>query len=109
MKKKHMVLVLAEPTEGKEDEFNDYYENVHLEEVLETAGWKSAQRFKLGGQAGKECPLPYLAVYEAEGEDAASILQELADTRPQRRQSDALNMGTARMWVFEEIGPKHEG
>lgn len=109
MSKKHLVFILTEPTEGQEDAFNDYYENVHLDEVIETAGWKSAQRFKLAGQAGPECPLPYLAVYEAEGEDAASIIAGMNETRDQRQQSDALNRGTGRVWVFEEIGPKHEG
>ncbi len=109
MTKKHLILILTEPTDGQEDAFNDYYENVHLDEVIETAGWKSAQRFKLADQAGEACPLPYLAVYEAEGEDAASILAGMNDTREQRRQSDSLNKGTARVWVFEEIGPKHEG
>lgn len=109
MTKKHLVLVLTEPTEGQEDEFNDYYENTHLDEVIETAGWKSAQRFKLAGGAGADCPLPYLAVYEADGEDAQSIVDGMNASRPQRQQSGALNKGTGRVWVFEELGPKHEG
>ena len=45
MAKKQIVLVLTEPTEGEENEFNRYYEDQHLGEVLETTGWKSAQRF----------------------------------------------------------------
>ncbi len=109
MTKKHLVLVLTEPTEGQEDAFNDYYENTHLDEVIETAGWKSAQRFKLAGGAGADCPLPYLAVYEAEGDDAGSIIAGMNDTRARRQQSDALNKATGRVWVFEQLGPKHEG
>ena len=108
MTKRHLILILTEPTDGQEDAFNDYYENVHLDEVIKTAGWKSAQRFRLADQAGEACPLPYLAVYEAEADDAASILTGMNETRAQRQQSDALNRGTGRVWVFEEIGPKHE-
>ena len=37
MAKKQLVLVSSEPTEG-EEEFNRYYENLHLDEVLETTG-----------------------------------------------------------------------
>lgn len=107
MTKKHLVLVLTEPTEGHEGEFNDYYENLHLDEVLETTGWRSAQRFKLVDQAGEPCPLPYLAVYEVDAEDSASVLKTLNETRPQRQQSDALNRRTGRAWVFEAIGPAH--
>ena len=104
---KHMVVVLTEPTEGCDEEFNDYYENVHLEEVIATTGWTSAQRFQLADQAGAKCPLPYLALYEAEADSAESVIKKLNETRPQRVQSAAINKRTAGIWVFSEIGPKH--
>jgi hypothetical protein len=104
---KHIVAVLTEPTEGKEDEFNDYYENLHLDEVLATTGWKSAQRFVLTDQIGQKCPLPYLALYEVEADDATEIIPTMDETRPRRQQSDALNRWTAAAWVFSETGPKH--
>jgi len=104
---KHLILVLTEPTEGNSTEFNDYYENTHLDEVISTTGWQTAQRFELVDQAGEPCPLPYLAAYTVDAEDSAEILKTLNETRPQRQQSDALNMRTGRAWVFKEIGPEH--
>jgi hypothetical protein len=104
---KHLVLVLTEPRGDKENEFNDYYEYTHLDEVLQTTGWQTAQRFKLVDEAGEACPLPYLAAYTVEAEDSEEILNTLNETRPQRQQSDALNMRTGRAWVFKEIGPEH--
>jgi hypothetical protein len=106
--KKHLVLILTEPTAGQEDEFNDYYENVHLDEVLATTQLETAQRYRLVEQAGEPCPLPYLAVYETEAETAAEILKNLNETRAQRQQSDSLNKQTGRIWIFEELGPPHE-
>ena len=105
---KHLVVVLTEPTEGREAEYNDYYEKLHLGEVLATTDWLSAQRFKLSAQQGMACPLPYLAIYEVEGDDAGSVLTTLNASREQRVQSEALNRKTAGVWVFSEIGPKHE-
>jgi len=107
MKKNHLVLILTEPTEGQEDEYNDYYENLHLKEVLETTGLKSAQRYRLAGEVGESCPLPYLAVYETEAESAEDVLTDLNARRSERQQSGALNKRTGRIWVFEETGPKH--
>ncbi len=107
MSKKHLVLILTEPTEGNEAQFNDYYESLHLKEVLQTTQLNSAQRFKLADQAGEPCPLPYLAVYETDAESAADVLKDLNDTRSLREQSSALNKRTGRVWVFEAIGPKH--
>lgn len=106
-KKKHIVYVLTEPTEGQEGAFNDYYENLHLEEVLQTTAFTSAQRYRLVGEAGEGCPLPYLAVYETEAESAEEVLKDLSARRSEREQSDSLNRRTGRAWVFEEIGPKH--
>ena len=107
-KKKHLVLVLTEPTQGNEDEFNDYYENLHLDEVLATTDLYSAQRFKLVGEAGEGCPLPYLAIYETEAENGQAAIDNINAGRSNRQQSDALNRRTGRMWVFEPTGPKHE-
>ena len=106
MSKKHLVLILTEPTAGNEDEFNDYYENLHLKEVLDTTDLQTAQRFRLTGEAGEACPLPYLAVYETDADSAEDVIDNLNSTRAQRQQSDALNKRTGRVWVFEEIGPK---
>jgi hypothetical protein len=106
---KHLVIVLTEPTADREAEYHDYYENRHLDEVLATTGWISAQRFKLADQQGMACPLPYLAVYEVEADDPRSVLAGLNAARPQRVQSHALNRKTAGAWVFSEIGPRHTG
>lgn len=105
---KHVVVVLTEPNEGREDEFNDYYENLHLDEVLQSTGWSSAQRFKLVDEQGRACPLPYLALYEVEADDSKDVLETLNATRNQRVQSDSLNKRTAGVWVFAETGPEHK-
>ncbi|MFT7652219.1 MAG: hypothetical protein ACI9ON_004267 [Limisphaerales bacterium] len=107
MSNNYVVMVLTEPTEGQDESFNDYYENQHLEEVLQTTNFTSAQRFKLAGSAGEDSPLPYLAVYETTANSADDVLEDLAARRKDRVQSDALNRRTGRAWVFEATGPKH--
>jgi len=105
---KHLLVVLTEPVEGQETEFNDYYENLHIDEVLATTGWQSGQRFQLTDEIGAKCPLPFLAIYEAEADEPEQVLETLAATRPQRAQSGALNRRTAGAWVFSPTGPRHE-
>jgi hypothetical protein len=104
---RYRILVLTEPVESQTEEFDEYYEHTHLDEVLATTGWQSAQRYRLAGQAGESCPLPYLAEYEAHANSADEVLDQLNSTRSQRVQSDALNYRTGRIWVFEETGPMH--
>ena len=105
---KSIVVVLTEPTEGKLDEFNDYYENTHLDEVLETTGWDTAKRFELVDEAGGKCPLKHLAFYEVETDDAADIIPTLNRTRSGRQQSSSLNKKSASVWVVQETGALHK-
>lgn len=107
-KNKYLMIVLTEPTEGREREYNDYYDNTHLEEVLATTVQTRAQRYKLAAEVGEPCPLPYLAVYESEGESAQAVLDDLNASRSERQQSKSLNKKTGRVWVFEALGPEHQ-
>ncbi len=105
---KHMVVVLSEPVEGREAEFDDWYENTHIREVLASTGWKYAQRFVLTAEKGQKCPLQHLALYEAEAESGEGVVATLDATRDQREQSDSFNWKRAGLWVFSETGPKHK-
>ena len=105
---KNIILILTEPTEGKQEEFDEYYENLHLDEVLATTGWDTAKRFELVDEAGGRCPLNHLALYEVETDDPADIIPTMNRTRSERQQSDALNRKTASVWVFSETGTLHK-
>lgn len=105
---KHMVVVLSEPVEGREAEFDHWYENTHIREVLDSTGWESGQRFVLTAEKGQKCPLQHLALYEVEAESGEDVVAKLDATRDQREQSDSFNWKNAGLWVFSETGPKHE-
>jgi len=105
---KHVVVVLSEPVEGREAESDDWYENTHIREVLETTGWSTGQRFELTAEKGQKCPLGKLAFYEVEAESGEDVVAKLDATRDKRQQSDSFNWKSAGLWVFTETGPKHE-
>lgn len=104
---RHLVIVMSNAVEGREDEFHDWYENVHLDEVLSTCGWRSAERFTLADERGAACGFKHLAAYEAEGVDAAAVLERLNATRSGRQQSGAIDRRNAGLWVFTPAGKVH--
>jgi hypothetical protein len=62
-----MLIVLTNPAEGREDEYNDWYTGRHLDDVLACEGFRSAQRFAFTpGKLSGEAPYRYLAIYEAD-------------------------------------------
>jgi len=96
-----MQFVLANPTEGEEAEFNDWYAGPHMEHAMETPGIFGGQRFhRQPGPwpAGKH---EYLTIWELD--DPGATLEALAkvkftDAMPI---SSAINMDTVQpptMW-----------
>ncbi|UCV23648.1 DUF4286 family protein [Ferribacterium limneticum] len=73
---KYVLMVLSNPVAGKEDEYNEWYTNQHLADVLKVPGFKTAQRFTLI-QDDPTANWKYLAIYEFETKDPASALAEL--------------------------------
>jgi hypothetical protein len=74
---KYVLVVITNPTPGQEDEFNRWYTDQHLDDVLRIPGYVAAQRFKLTIEAAKSLPGPYLALYEMETEDPEATFAEL--------------------------------
>lgn len=101
------VLIFLDAVDGKEAEFHDWYENVHLDDVLRTAGFRAAQRFGYGTGVGAPAPTSHLAIYETEGESHEEVLNRLNSTRDQRPLSDSIDASNLAMWVFDELGRQH--
>jgi hypothetical protein len=60
-----IMLVMTEATAGMEDEYNEWYTNVHLPEVLKVPGVEAAQRFVAASREdGAAPPRKYLTIYE---------------------------------------------
>lgn len=100
------LVVLSNPVDGREDEFNEWYDNQHIPDLLRVPGVVAAQRFRLSGEQLAKAPHPwrYLAVYEIEGADPgtiATMLRERAGTNA-LRPSEAI--APYRLsWIFEPI------
>ena len=77
---RHTFVVFTNPTEGREDEYNDWYDNTHLSDVLKVEGFVAAQRFKLSvTDPSQEFPHRYMALYEVESDDLAKVAQALSE------------------------------
>lgn len=105
----NMLLVLSNPVEGREDEYNAWYDETHVPEVLQLPGVTAAQRFRLsdtgGNSAGSEHS--YLAVYELD-RDPAEVLTALNSgiRDGSVNMSDAIDARTAKMIPYTAVGER---
>jgi hypothetical protein len=101
---KGILLVSSAPSAAERDqEYNDWYNDVHLPEVVALAGFSTARRFKKLGAA--DDPSPYLAIYEVEGDDLNASLAALgaAVASGELHMSDVIAADGAGLSLFEQI------
>ena len=100
---RHIIQVMTNPVPGKEAEFNDWYSNVHVQEVVQVPGFVSARRFKLAdAQMSGTHPYRYLAVYEVDTDDVGAALEALRQARAAFNMSDALDP-EREVWAYTPI------
>jgi hypothetical protein len=100
---KGIMVVRSRPADpAREDEFNQWYGQTHLPEVLSVPGFVAARRYKVhGGEADR----PYLAVYEIEADDLAAPMREWAarSASGQTHMSDVLQMDPPPVVTLYEL------
>jgi hypothetical protein len=103
---KYVLAMFSSPVEGREDEFNRWYNDTHLGEVVSVPGFRSAQRFKRQVHVVGDIKQPYLALYELDAETPEDVKAALkAMMGAGFKLSDALEPGSLG-GVFEIAGPR---
>jgi hypothetical protein len=74
----YMFVVLSNPMPGKEDDYNRWYTETHLQDMLAVPGFTAAQRFALAETSdGAPASFKYCALYEATTDDPRGMLDEV--------------------------------
>jgi hypothetical protein len=106
---KYTFVVLTNPTAGKEAEYNKWYNEQHIPDVLNVPSFVAAQRFRLAeAQMSDTNPHRYLALYEIETDDLPSALKELKARvgTADMVMSDAIDLKGVGAFIFEPVAEK---
>jgi hypothetical protein len=100
------LVVLSNPVPGKEDEYNEWYTNIHIPDVVRCDGFTGGRRFKLG--QGFDAPHKYMAIYEMETNDPAAVIAGMTAKAgtPELSISPALDSEGVAMTLYEAITPR---
>jgi hypothetical protein len=104
---KAIMFVQSRPSApDREDEYNDWYTNTHLPEVLDVPGITAARRFKASDAAPPaEGAHQYCAVYELDVDDLSTVMPALAErfADGSMHMSDAMEMDPTPSFVIYEL------
>jgi len=98
-------VVLSNPVAGKDAEYNDWYTNTHLGDVLRVKGFTGARRYKLDETA--EGTHAYMALYEMETDDPQKVIADMmakAGT-PELMISPAIDIEGVTTVLYKAITP----
>ena len=90
---KGIILVESRPSSpDREQEYNTWYDEVHLGELMALDGFVSARRLRPVDGDG-----PCVAIYEIEGDDLQAILDNMIANAGRLHMSDALQLNPRPM------------
>jgi hypothetical protein len=103
-----LLLVFTNPVAGRDDEYNAWYDEVHLADVCRVPGIIDAQRYELvptGGDSAQPPAHRHLTVYELD-RDGSEVLGELMTRAggPEMRPCEALDLTTISMTIWRPRG-----
>lgn len=99
-----MLLVLSNAVEGRDDEYNDWYDRVHLPDVLAVSGFVAARRYVAEPSVRGELPAQrYAAIYEMEGDDLDALHRALGDAAKAMDISPAFDRTTSATFTYRLI------
>jgi hypothetical protein len=114
-KHRYIMLVFANPIPGREAEFNDWYTNTHMGDLVQLQGWMGAQRFRIVTNvqprlSGAGYGHGYLIIWDLEDTDANPALARMtaAISGGKSRLGAAFNYtpGAGANGTFEAMGPR---
>ena len=100
----HTFVVFTKPVAGKEAEYNRWYDEQHLPDVLQVPGVVNARRFLATDAEGNK---QYLALYGLQTDNPDALLADLNSRAGSDRMvmSDALDMESINAVIYSAITP----
>ena len=86
---KYVMVVQSKAKEGRDADYNDWYDSTHYADICAIPGVKSGRRFEATEVGLGDPMLPYLAIFEVELDDPRTIMAEMG-----KRSADGSMKGT---------------
>lgn len=105
-----LMIAISNPVSAeKEAEFNDWYENFHVPEILQMPGVRRATRYRVVAQTLPETDPPvyrYVAIYEVD--NAAEAAKTTAKHMTRFTMTDSFDFSTALGFALEAISMRDD-
>jgi hypothetical protein len=112
---RYAFLVMADPLPGREADFNDGYQNMHMGDLVQLPGWTGAQRFRLVPDVTPRNTQPLyrrgnLIIWDQEGADLGKLQSDvraaIGGGKSRRIPGFDYSAGASVSTTYQVIGPR---
>lgn len=100
---RYIVEVSSRALPGRDAEYDRWYGEVHVGEVLALPGFKSVERFRRLSMAGEPTG-EFVALYTVETDDPGGLVQSLFAATPTMTLTDAMDPESPRFHILQPNG-----
>ena len=100
-------LAFADAAVGREAEFDTWYDQVHVRELMDAGGIASTERLRLQRTVGGQFDNPFLAIYSLDAQDWDGVqagLQRMRDAK--LTMTDAGRFDRTQLTIYEACSPR---
>ena len=108
---RHVIVVMTNVWKERHDEYNEWYDSVHVPDLLKIPGVVAAQRFRAGPpllSTVEGSPYGYLSLYELETDDLPRVLADLEKAMPSMAITKAIDIKDVSAYAFSAITERVE-
>ena len=104
----YRMIMLSQAMPGREADYERWYDEVHIPDMLQVPGFTACQRFRVVKNVVGETSFPFCTIYELETEsaDAATNAMFAALQDGRMRMSDSVDTVAGQGFICEEIRPR---
>lgn len=104
---RYVLHVSSRALPGRDDDYEGWYGDVHVGEVLTVPGFVSCERFQQLGMDGQPTG-EFIALYEVEADEPSALLNRLFEASATMRMTDAIDPASPRFTFLAPRGGKVE-
>lgn len=101
-------IVITVAADGRDAEFNDWYDNVHIADVLAVPGFASVERSVVVRSDKTVGPTQYVAIYELDTDEPGAVLEDLRSRVADGRIPMSDTLGGVERYLCRVITPSRE-
>jgi hypothetical protein len=99
------LIIYTNAKPGRDADYNSWYDQVHMDDLLSMDGVLAGQRFRTCG----ESQWKYGSIFELEGEDPVALTEHIVGTFRSGKLSlsDAVDLETVQLTILVPYGERH--